>query len=284
MFLEGKDPKAAIAAAAGGRHVGHRRLQRPRRGLTPQRLAHRPCLAPHPGIDRGVHMRGWQRWAGSGLAAVVLAAGLSTVAAPGAGAANSTSCPLNALKKASKPVEITMWHSMNRANGDTLQQLTDDVQRVAERREGQPGQPDRLRADLHQVQGRPLERRPPRHRAAAGDRPAADDRHADGAAGERVRQGRQVQLLRLPAPGDQLLHRGGHAVRDAVQHLGPCPLLQQEGVLRRRPGSEHAAEDARRRARRGREAQERRASPRRSGSRPSPASSSTGGRWPTSST
>jgi sn-glycerol 3-phosphate transport system substrate-binding protein len=71
-------------------------------------------------------MRGWQRWAGSGLAVVVLATGLSTVAAaPGAGAANSTSCPLNALKKANKPVEITMWHSMPRANGETLQKLTD---------------------------------------------------------------------------------------------------------------------------------------------------------------
>src|SRR3954452_5458900 len=71
-------------------------------------------------------MRGWQRWAGGGLAMVVLATGLSTVvAAPGAGAANSTSCPLSALKKATKPVEITMWHSMNRALGTTLQQLTD---------------------------------------------------------------------------------------------------------------------------------------------------------------
>ena len=42
-----------------------------------------------------------------------------------AGAANSTSCPLNALKSAKKPVEIVMWHSMNRALGDTLQKLTD---------------------------------------------------------------------------------------------------------------------------------------------------------------
>jgi len=71
-------------------------------------------------------MRSWKRWAGSGLAVVVLAAGLSTVTAVSdAGAANSTNCPLAALKKATKPVEITMWHSMNRANGDTLQQLTD---------------------------------------------------------------------------------------------------------------------------------------------------------------
>jgi sn-glycerol 3-phosphate transport system substrate-binding protein len=71
-------------------------------------------------------MRSWQRWAGSGLAVVVLATGLSTVTAVSdAGAANSTKCPLAALKQATKPVEITMWHSMNRANGDTLQKLTD---------------------------------------------------------------------------------------------------------------------------------------------------------------
>jgi len=69
---------------------------------------------------------GWKRWAGSGLAAVVVAAGLTAaVATPEAGAANSTSCPLASLKKASKPVDIVMWHSMNRALGDTLQTLTD---------------------------------------------------------------------------------------------------------------------------------------------------------------
>jgi sn-glycerol 3-phosphate transport system substrate-binding protein len=85
-------------------------------------------LGSGTGIDRGVHMRGWRRGAGAGLAVVVLAAGLSamaTVAAPGAGAVNSTSCPLTALKKAGTPVEITMWHSMPRANGETLQKLTD---------------------------------------------------------------------------------------------------------------------------------------------------------------
>ncbi len=72
-------------------------------------------------------MRPWKQWAGSGLAVVVLATGLSAVsAAPGAGAATSTTCPLAALKKATKPVEITMWHSMNRALGTTLQTLTDE--------------------------------------------------------------------------------------------------------------------------------------------------------------
>ena len=71
--------------------------------------------------------RGWKRGAGAALAAVVIAAGLTTtVAVPGAGAANSTSCPLAALKKASKPVEIVMWHSMNRALGETLQKLVDE--------------------------------------------------------------------------------------------------------------------------------------------------------------
>ena len=64
---------------------------------------------------RGVDMRSWRsrrmgkRWVGSGLAMVVLTTGLVTATAvPEAGAANSTSCPVAALKKASKPVEITI--------------------------------------------------------------------------------------------------------------------------------------------------------------------------------
>ena len=71
-------------------------------------------------------MRSWKRWAGPVLAAMVVASGLTVAAAPGAGAANSTSCPLNALKSAKKPVEIVFWHSMNRSLGETLQKLTDD--------------------------------------------------------------------------------------------------------------------------------------------------------------
>ena len=70
-------------------------------------------------------MRGWRRWAGSGLAAIVVATGLWSIGAPGAGATNSTSCPLDAVKKAAKPIGITMWHSMTRQNEATLQQLTD---------------------------------------------------------------------------------------------------------------------------------------------------------------
>jgi sn-glycerol 3-phosphate transport system substrate-binding protein len=71
--------------------------------------------------------RGWKRWAGTGLAAAVVASGLAAVtAAPAAVAANSTKCPLSALKSAkSKPVQITMWHSMTRANEDTLKGLVD---------------------------------------------------------------------------------------------------------------------------------------------------------------
>ena len=71
-------------------------------------------------------MRSWKRWAGSGLAVVVLATGLSALTAvPGAVAATSKTCPLTALNKASKPVQITFWHSMTRANETTLQKLTD---------------------------------------------------------------------------------------------------------------------------------------------------------------
>ena len=242
-------------------------------------------LGPHPGSTGECTCVGGSAASGSGGdGAGRRVVGDGHGRGTGAGAANSTSCPLTALKKASKPVEITMWHSMPRAERGDAAEAHRRVQLVADRREGQPRQPDRLRADVQQVQGRPVERRPARHRAAAGDRPAADDRHADRAAGERVREGRQVQLLRLPAPGDQLLHRAGHAVRDAVQHVGPGPLLQQEGVHRRRPRPGQAAEDARRRARRGREAQGATVSRRRSGSRPSPGSSSTGARWRTSST
>ena len=69
-------------------------------------------------------MQSWKRWAGPALAAVVVASGLSAVVAPAATAANSKTCPLNALKSAkSKPVDITMWHSMTRANEETLQRL-----------------------------------------------------------------------------------------------------------------------------------------------------------------
>jgi sn-glycerol 3-phosphate transport system substrate-binding protein len=71
-------------------------------------------------------MRSWTRWAGSGLAIVLLATGLSAVTtASGAGAATSTKCPLAALKQADTPVEITFWHSMQRENETTLQHLTD---------------------------------------------------------------------------------------------------------------------------------------------------------------
>jgi sn-glycerol 3-phosphate transport system substrate-binding protein len=59
------------------------------------------------------------------LALVLSASALISVQAPGAGAANSTKCPLNALKSAKKPVEITMWHWMPRANETELQKLTD---------------------------------------------------------------------------------------------------------------------------------------------------------------
>jgi sn-glycerol 3-phosphate transport system substrate-binding protein len=61
------------------------------------------------------------------VAAVVVATGLSAaVALPTASAANSKGCPLNALRSAKgKPVQITMWHSMTRANQDTLQKLVD---------------------------------------------------------------------------------------------------------------------------------------------------------------
>ena len=76
----------------------------------------------------------------------------------------------------------------------------------------------------------------------------------------------------------------GDAVRDAVQHVGPRAPVQQEGVQRGRARPREATDQPRRGARRRREAQDRRCARRRWGSRPSPATSSTGGRWRTSST
>ncbi len=60
--------------------------------------------------------------------AFVLASGGSlaaVVATPAAAGAASVSCPLKALAKASKPVQITMWHSLPRANETALQKLAD---------------------------------------------------------------------------------------------------------------------------------------------------------------
>jgi sn-glycerol 3-phosphate transport system substrate-binding protein len=72
-------------------------------------------------------MRAWKRWISVGVATVAATAGLAAVVVDqtAAVAATSKSCPLASLKKAKGPVEITFWHSMNRANGDTLQALTD---------------------------------------------------------------------------------------------------------------------------------------------------------------
>ncbi len=71
-------------------------------------------------------MRGRSSRQLASVAAAVLVVGASLVTVAGAGPAGAAdSCPLAALKKATKPVAITMWHSMPRANEETLQALTD---------------------------------------------------------------------------------------------------------------------------------------------------------------
>jgi sn-glycerol 3-phosphate transport system substrate-binding protein len=61
------------------------------------------------------------------VTAIVVASGLVTTAATaGAAEASRAACPLNALKKAAAPVEITFWHSMTRENETVLQSLTDE--------------------------------------------------------------------------------------------------------------------------------------------------------------
>lgn len=70
------------------------------------------------------------------VVAVLVVPLLLLAACGGGGGSNAASsstgdlaaqCPVGAVAKASsKPVQITMWHSMTRANQDTLQQLTDE--------------------------------------------------------------------------------------------------------------------------------------------------------------
>src|SRR3954464_5032404 len=60
------------------------------------------------------------------IVAALAVAALGALPASPAVAANSTTCPLGAPKKASKPVETTMWHWMLRANETVLQQLVDE--------------------------------------------------------------------------------------------------------------------------------------------------------------
>jgi len=60
----------------------------------------------------------WSRW----VVPIALVVGAALPVAPAAAGTSGSGvkCPVNALAKAQKPVEIVMWHSMNRANEDAL--------------------------------------------------------------------------------------------------------------------------------------------------------------------
>lgn len=68
-------------------------------------------------------------WKRALVVASIVAVGSLGLAAPGGATAEAKTkakCPLGAIDKAkSKPVEITLWHSMARANFDSLVKLTD---------------------------------------------------------------------------------------------------------------------------------------------------------------
>ena len=72
-----------------------------------------------------MHVHFSRKLAGVVMATVLAGAGLVATTAAPAGAGGSATCPLSALKKAKGPVEITMWHSMPRENEATLTKLTD---------------------------------------------------------------------------------------------------------------------------------------------------------------
>jgi sn-glycerol 3-phosphate transport system substrate-binding protein len=69
-------------------------------------------------------MGSWMRRATAAVAVVLTVSGVVALSSIAPASAAAT-CPLSALKKAKKPVQITMWHSMTRENEKTLQQLTD---------------------------------------------------------------------------------------------------------------------------------------------------------------
>src|SRR5687767_9999714 len=79
-------------------------------------------------VDGGVNMRQAKR-----RMAVLVTVGLvaAMLALPGGTAGARTpsqagaKCPLNALKNADKPVEITFWHATNAANTEALVRITD---------------------------------------------------------------------------------------------------------------------------------------------------------------
>ena len=72
-------------------------------------------------------MLGRSRLVNVGVAVATMIAGLVAVTAvtPAPAGAATAKCPLKALAKASKPVEITMWHSLPRGNETALQKQVD---------------------------------------------------------------------------------------------------------------------------------------------------------------
>ena len=69
-------------------------------------------------------MKVLRRVTASAVATMLAAAGLLAVGSTPAAAVASVKCPLSALKSASGPVEITMWHSTVEQNLKTLEALT----------------------------------------------------------------------------------------------------------------------------------------------------------------
>ena len=140
-----------------------------------------------------------------------------------------------------------MWHSMPRANEDDAPGAHRPVQLVAVDGEGQARQP-----------GRATTTRSPKYKAGltSGDLP--DVVQLQGTDQQQMIDTQTVLPAEACAKADkysfadflprvlELLHGARQVVRDAVQHVGPGALLQQEGVHEGRPRPREAADDARR--------------------------------------
>ena len=147
------------------------------------------------------------------------------------------------------PVEITMWHSMPRANEDDAPAACRQVQLVAERGEGHPRRPDHVPGHARQVRRRALDRRPPRPRADRGRRRPADDRHAVGAAGAGVREGRQVRPRPVTSSGSSTTTR---STRRSGRCRSTCPARSSTTTRTRSGGRPRPRLSRRRRSTRSR--------------------------------
>ena len=137
----------------------------------------------------------------------------------------------------------------SRPQGDALAELTDQYNasqdRVVVELQNQNGYEELIDKYFQSSSGGP-----PARRADARVHAPADGRRQHGDHDDRVRPGRRLRHLAVPAAGDVRLPDRRRAVGHAAEHLQPGALLQQGDVRGGRPRSGRPADHPRRAARR----------------------------------